>query len=261
MRRLVLVLLVAAVVVTGCRGGNDRRDAVESYIRSVNNAQAHLKPAFTDAQVALRAFAAGRVTEHTAQRLRGGNATMRATRARLALIKPPPEAKKLHADLLRLVGLQSDLALELSLAADYVLALGPAVRPAQEAAGKLGRELRAAKNGKTQVVALRAFADDVSATLNRIDALAPPPAMLPWHVDQRAKLAKSRHDALALADAIERRDSPAVEQALKAFTTPASDTVPRKAQAAAIRGFNDKLRRQERLLARIAREQLALASV
>src|SRR5215216_3619749 len=246
------------MAVAGCRGDDDRREAVESYIESVNRAQAQLKPAFTDAQVALRAFAAGRVTERTAERLRGGNATMRATRARLALIQPPQEATKLHADLLRLVDLQSDLALELSLAADYVIKLGPAVQPAQEAAGTLGRELRAAKTGPAQVVALRDFADEVGATLTNIDALAPPPAMVPWNDNQRAKLAKSRHDALALADAIEQRDAPAVEDALKAFTTPASDTVPRKAQAAAIRGFNSKLRTQERLLTRIAREQLAL---
>jgi hypothetical protein len=142
-----------------------------------------------------------------------------------------------------------------------VLELGPAAQPAQEAAGKLGGELRAAKTGKQQVVALRSFADSVGDSIRRIDALAPPPAMVPWHEDQRAKLAKSQHDAVALADAIERRDAPAVDEALKAFTTPAADTVPRKAQAAAIRGFNDKLRQQERLLARIAREQLALGSV
>jgi hypothetical protein len=261
LRRFVLVVLVAAVAVAGCRGGDDRRAAVESYIQSVNRAQAKLKPAFTDAQVALRAFAAGRVTEHTAERLRGGSATMRATEASLELIKPPPEAKKLHADLLRLVDLQSGLALELSLAADYVLQLGPAAEPAQGAAGKLGRALREAKTGKEQIVALRAFADSVGETVTRIDALAPPPAMIPWHEDQRAKLAKSRHDALALADAIEKRDAPAVQEALKAFTTPAPDTVSRKAQAAAIRGFNKRLRLQERLLTRIAREQLALANV
>lgn len=261
MRGLAFVLLVAAVAAAGCRGGDDRRDAVESYIESVNRAQAKLQPAFRDAQVALRAFAAGRVTERTAERLRGGSATMRATRASLALIEPPAEAEKLHADLLRLVELQSGLALELSLAADYVTKLGPAVRPGQEAARELGRELRAAKTGADQVVALRAFADAVGASLGRLDALAPPPAMLPWHQDQRGKLEKSRRDAAALADAIDERDAPAVEQALEAFTTPASDTVSRKAQAAAIRGFNRKLRRQERLLARIAREQLALGDV
>jgi hypothetical protein len=261
LRRFVFVLLVAAVAIAGCRGDDDRRDAVESYIESVNRAQAKLKPAFTDAQVALRAFAGGRVTQRTAERLRGGSATMRATEANLELIQPPPEAKKLHADLLRLVDLQSGLALELSLAADYVLDLGPAAEPAQGAAGTLGRELREAKTGKEQVAALREFAASVGLTLARIDALAPPPAMVPWHDDQRAKLAKSRHDALALADAIEKRDAPAVEEALKEFTTPPADTVSRKAQAAAIQGFNKRLNRQERLLARIAREQLALGSV
>ena len=261
MRRLVFALLVAAVAVAGCRGDDDRREAVESYIESVNRAQADLKPAFTDAQVALRAFASGRVTQRTAERLRGGSATMQATESSLALIQPPQEAKKLHADLLRLVDLQAGLALELSLAADYVLQLGPAAEPAQGAAGQLGRELREATTGKQQVDALREFAASVGLTLTRIDALAPPPAMVPWHDDQRTKLAKSQHDALTLADAIEEKDAPAVEDALKEFTTPPADTVSRKAQAAAIQSFNKRLKRQEQLLARIAREQLALGGV
>jgi hypothetical protein len=255
-----LVVLVAVVAVAGCRG-NDRRDAVESYIGSVNRVQAKLQPAFRDAQVALRAFASGRVTERTADHLRGGSATMRATRASLALIDPPPEARRLHTDLLHLVDLQSGLALELSLAADYVIKLGPATQPAQQAAGDLGRSLRSAKSGKEQVTALQEFAAAVDASLSRVDALAPPPAMMPWHEDQRARLAKSRGDALALASGIENQDAPAVQRALEAFTTQASDTASRRAQTAAIRTFNKRLREQERLLTRIAREQIALANV
>ncbi|HEV8251464.1 MAG TPA: hypothetical protein VGQ15_15945 [Gaiellaceae bacterium] len=261
MRRAVLVVVAVALVAAGCRGDDDRRNAVESYIESVNRVQAKLRPAFRDAQDAIRTFASGRVTERTAERLRGGSATMRATRASLALIEPPPEARRLHADLLRLVDLQSGLALELSLAADYVTRLGPATRPAQEAAASLGRSLRSAKTGKEQVTALHEFAAAVGGSLARVDALAPPPAMLPWHENQRARLAKSRRDALALASGIEKQDAPAVEEALKAFTSRPSETVSRKAQTAAIRTFNDRLREQERLLAKIAREQLALANV
>jgi hypothetical protein len=83
--------------------------------------------------------------------------------------------------------------LELSLAAGLRDRARAAREPAQGVAdGTLGRELRSAKTGKEQVVALREFADSVGLTLARIDALAPPPAMVPWHDDQRAKLAKSR---------------------------------------------------------------------
>jgi len=258
-RATVLVLVATALVATGCRD-DSRRDDIESYIRSVNRRQAQLKPAFEDAQQALRAFAAGRVTKRTAEQLRGGSATMHATGASLALVEPPPEARRLHADLLRLVELQGRLALELSLAADYVTKVGPATRPAQVAASTLGRELRSAKSGADQAAALREFAASVGDSLTRLDLLAPPPAMLPWHDDQRARLAKSRRDALALAAGIEQQDEEAVERALKEFTTRTSDTASRQAQAAAVKAFNTRLREQERLLVRIARERGALAN-
>jgi hypothetical protein len=257
-RATALVLLAAALAATGCRD-DSRREAVEDYIQSVNQRQAQLKPAFEDAQQALRAFAAGRVTGRTAERLRGGSATMRATHASLLLVEPPPEAERLHADLLRLVDLQAGLALELSLAADYVTKLGPATRPAQVAASTLGRELRSARSGAEQAAALREFAASVADSVTRVDLLAAPPAMLPWHADQRARLAKSRRDALALASGIERKDTEAVERALREFTTRPSDTATRQAQAAAVKTFNKRLGRQGRLLVRIARERGALA--
>ena len=252
----------AAVVIaaTGCRD-DSRRDAVETYIQSVNRAQARLEPAMRDAQQALREFASGRVTPTTAERLRGGSATMRATQASLARIEPPQEARALHDDLLRLVDLQSGLALQLSLAADYVTRVGPAVQPAQQAAARLGRELRSAGSGGQQATALREFAASVDDSLRRIDLLAPPPALVPWHDDQRKRLAKSREDELALATGIEERNAGAVNRALKAFTTRPPESATRASQAAAIKAFNRRLQQQERLLARIAREQTALAGV
>jgi hypothetical protein len=142
-----------------------------------------------------------------------------------------------------------------------VTELGPATQPAQVAAATLGRELRSAKSGTGQSAALREFAASVGASIARVDLLAPPPAMLPWHDDQRTRLAKSRRDALALASGIEKQDAKAVERALKEFTTRPSDTAARQAQAEAVRAFNRRLREQERLLIRIAREQGDLANV
>jgi hypothetical protein len=259
-RAAALLLVAVALAATGC-GGDSRRDAVESYIQQVNRTQAQLRPAFRDAQAALGAFAAGRVTPATVASLQGGNATMRATRASLALLDPPPEARKLHADLLRLVDLQARLALELSLAADYVTKIGPAVQPAQVAAADLSRHLRAAKTGADQVAALREFAAAVDDSLLRVDALAPPPALLPWHDDQLARLGKSRRDALAIADGIEQRNARAVERALKAFTTSRPAAPARESEAAAVKAFNRRLREQEALLRRIAREQGDLVGI
>lgn len=259
-RAAALLLVALALAATGC-GGDSRTDAVESYIQQVNRTQAQLRPAFRDAQSALGAFAAGRVTPATVASLQGGNATMRATRASLALLDPPPEARKLHADLLHLVDLQARLALELSLAADYVTKVRPAVQPAQTAASALSGQLREAKTGDDQAAALREFAAAVEDSLNRLSALAPPPALLPWHDDQRARLAKSRRDANAIADGIEQRNGRAVERALKAFTTSRPAAPARESEAEAVKTFNRRLREQERLLRRIAREQGELRSL
>lgn len=258
--RLPLVLLVAlAVVLAGCRDGDQRREGIEEYIERANRTQAQFDLAFRQAQQSIRAFAAGRATGRTAERLFQASSTIRASRGSLALIEPPPDARSLHADLLRLLDLQARLALEVGLAAEYTTHVAPAIRPAQTAARALARELRSAATGDEQAVALDSYAKAIDAALTRFDALAVPPFLRPWHEDRKERLAESRREALGLAVGIRRRDAGAVRRALDAFTTSEPEDALRRAQTEAVKEFNRLLDRQERLVNRIAREQAELA--
>jgi hypothetical protein len=257
MWRLAAVLALLLVVLAGC-GGDGRRDAVEEYIERVNDAQSQLEASFTEAQKAIRAFASGATTRRTAERLRAASATMRESRASFVLIQPPPEARALHRDLLALLDLQARLSLEVSLAADYTRAVGDAIRPAQIAAATLGRELRSVETGDEQAVALSEYAGALGRALDRLDGLAPPPFLSPWHDDRRRRLSASRQGALTLAAGIRDRDSVAVERALEAFTTAAPEDALVEAQTAAVKAFNRLLDEQERLVDRLAREHSSL---
>lgn len=244
----------------GCGGGGDERAAVEDYIRTVNRAQAAYTPAFGRARWALGEFAQGRANANTARLLRGTWETMRNVKADLTVLRPPEAAAALHADLLRLVDLQAWIALELSLAAEYLPAAERAIRPADGAADTLRRALADAGDGAAQADALRAYAGRVQAVVEALAALAPPPVLRGWHDGELAQLRASRRLALDLAGGIDAGDDAAVQEALRGFREASPDArAVAKAQVDAVRAFNRRLGEQEDIVLAILRRRAALA--
>lgn len=248
-------MLVLLTLVAGC-GGDKRRDAYEDYVAAANTAQAQFTPGYRSAVAAIRGFGSSSDPARTAARLREAAATVRASRASLALLHPPPEARAMHTDLLRLLDLQARLSQELSLAAEYIPAVARALTPPEDAAVRLRRAIRAAADDDQQRAALAGYAAEVQGSIDELDALAPPPVLVPWHRTQAARLEAAQALASELAAGIAAKRADAVERALRAYASAApNDPALQRAQTAAVRAFNGEIRRQQRLYQRIAREQ------
>jgi hypothetical protein len=250
----VLVLLALAA---GCGGGGDnRRAAYDDYVIAANRAQAQFTPGYRSAVAAVQGFGARSQSPRTAARLRDAAATMRAARASLALLRPPAEARGMHRDLLRLLALQARLSQELALAADYIPEVARVLTPSEDAAARLRKGIRAADNAAQQRAALERYSAELQEAIDGLDALAPPPVLIPWHQAQLGRLEAGRALAGQLAAGIAARRVDAVDRALRAYANAApDDPALARAQTAAVRAFNGEIRGQQRLYARIAREQ------
>jgi hypothetical protein len=258
---LVLPLLVLALLAAGCGGGDKRRAAYEDYVSGVNSAQEQFTPGYRSAVAAVRGFGSGSQPGRTAARLQDAASTMRAARASLALLRPPEEARGLHRDFLRLLDLQARLSQELALAAEYVPAVARVLTPPEEAAARLRTAIKDAGGAAQQRAALERYTADLQASIDALDALAPPPVLVPWHQAQAGRLEAGRALAGELASAIAARRPDGVDRALRAYAAAApDDPALARAQAAAVHAFNGAIRRQQRLYARITREQARISA-
>jgi len=115
----VLTLAVGIAVVLFGRGGDDhtaeRRDAVSAYIVKVNTTQQTLIVELERVSTAYRKLELkGDPTPAELARVDGVERTLTKLRSRFAALNVPVEARKLHAELLQVVDLQTALAREMA---------------------------------------------------------------------------------------------------------------------------------------------------
>ena len=263
MRAAAALLAVLALGLAGCGGGEggERRDAVDAYFQDVNRVHRRFEPAFARANRTLQRYSRnGSATPREIRRLREAVSAMRAARSLLAGLEPPPDAARLHRDLLRLYDLDAALALELSQMAHYLPRVERALAPVRRASEQLRRELAAASTPGAQRAALAHYRDALEAVLLRLEFLAAPPVLHPWHEGQVARVRSARVTAGLLADGIRQEDRRTIDAALERFRALSSpNRSVGRAQADAIRAFNRRLRSSHALIGRIERERQRIA--
>jgi mono/diheme cytochrome c family protein len=153
--------LATAVVLAGCGGSNDaklRRDAVNAYFDRVDRAQAGL---LASAGQIDRAYQSFKLTGNSPSELRElAFARGRVTTAleHVRAVKPPPEARRIHSELLQLLTLQHDAAVELLWIARYQPRFERALVPLAASGKILAADIRAA--AKTKAPAAPSSASD-----------------------------------------------------------------------------------------------------
>jgi len=228
--RLALIALAAALAGCGGDDGDDRREAVSAYIRDANTALQRSAAAFGRADRALRDFSLeGAKAAKSERDLDSALDTLRSVRAALAELRPPVEARKLHADTLELVGVQLELAGDLRGLAGHLPAAARVLRDAEAARAQLQRALESSGTAAEQAAASRAYATSVGRSLADLRALEPPEILADWHAAQLNVLRTSQTLASDLGDALE------TEKSSRARTTRPTRTRPTRIAPTAAR--------------------------
>lgn len=219
MTRLALIAAAAALAAPlgGC-GGESPEDRLEAYVERANAIQADAAPGLQRANQAYSRFASGDLEPDDAPtELAGAETAIRATRAELAELEPPADARTLHSHLLRFLDLNLGLAGETTQLAQYLPRASKAVGGLPKASRLLTRRLRSASGPPGQVRALARYRRSVDRAVRGLRRLDPPPLVASSHEDQVDRLRAIGSLSKRLGSAIRDRDARGVARLLLKF--------------------------------------------
>jgi hypothetical protein len=240
-----------------------RVDEVALYIREVNGVRRGLSDELQRVNEAYELFRAGPAELRAAvPRLDEAVRTVGMFQAGLKAVEPPPEARNLHAELLRLAELESALAEEVRDIGRALPAISAEARKLSNSGRRLIRNLRAADSLAGQAAAFDRYGKDVTGIADRLSALDTP-AVLKASVQSEQKrlrrlvtLANGTRDAL-----VAERPTDATRLSNRLARAASESAVVTRAQREGIEAYTRRVRAlgaQERAVER-ERERLAAA--
>jgi hypothetical protein len=258
---IVAGLLAAATGLVACGGdGEGPRDRVATYIKHANAIQRAYAPQLKRANAAYVSFSRSQGSDDSAvAALTGARGDVRRVRAEVRRLEPPAQARRLHAQLLRVFDMNVYFADETARLAAYQRDSQSATAPLARIDRRLRSELRTARAPKAQERALGRFAAGLGAALRRLDALAVPRVLAPQHEAQVRRLTSIRRLAVELRTALRKQQAERVARLVKAFrgngrAPSASTALTRRALA----DYNRRYRALAEANADLAREQARL---
>ena len=256
--------ILALLVLTGCGSSakDKRRDAVNEYLGRVETIQQRFRPAFEIANQAYRDFASGKGGKTRLQRLRGAEVSIIGARNSLEQLKPPPDARKLHRQLLQLYDLDAALGLEAITLQQFL----PGVRQVLDDLTRVNKSYRKNLSETTtagqQADALDAYANAVAAVVKEFQRLGPPPALSPWQNAQVTRLEQIVSSAHLLGKALRVGDRPAADALIKRFQfLLAHQPNVSQAQHDAVKAYDERLVGITKLQGKIAAEHQRLQNL
>jgi hypothetical protein len=260
--RLALAGLTVVLLVSAC-GGGQRRETVVGYIDKVNTVQTEMRRPLVQVVRAYRDFGrkGGPTLAKLEPRLVRSEATIRDVDQKLKRLQPPPDARRLHALLIRLVGAEADVAHEVVQLAQFSPRFSAALRPLAPASSKLRASFATAKKAKQQADALDLYASALADVLNRLRPLEAPPAFAPALEGQRTTLRRVQVSATKLAEGLRKKRRTALPTLIQGFTNAglaSRGLSAQRARIAAIKGYNSRVAALGALARKIDQERLNL---
>lgn len=258
MRLIALVGVALAAALAGC-GGDDRRDALDVYVAKANSIQRQSAKDLRQANETYVAFSRSKIKgDEAVGRLETARDNIEKAEDRLAELKPPDVARRLHVRLLRVYSLNADFAGQTALLARYLQAAERALAPLDTANRRLRRGLRS-RDSDDQARALGGFVKALDRTLRSLRAQEVPLVLVPTHGDQVRRLADTRRVSDLLRSALEDQDAERVASLLKRFRNLSTARKPRTALARqAIRQYDRRYKQLNEAYAEVTREQRRL---
>ncbi len=259
MRRARIGIVAALVVLlAGCGGGggHPRRDAVNAYFVRVDTAEAPLLNRRIAVNNALRTFSMRTNPPAEVKALQQAQTQLLAAERRVGAIKPPADARKIHADLLALLRLEASLTGDLLLTTSYTPQFKEALAPTAPAGTALAKQLHAAKGWTAQADAFATYRAALEPVVAQLDTLHAPPVLAPTLKGERAALRRRVELSATVEAALRKKDAKAANAAISSLFAIGSDAVrTRNAEIAAARAYNARIGRISVLTAAVARER------
>jgi hypothetical protein len=257
-----VVLVAATVIVAGCGGANHtRRDAVNAYFDRVDAAQVQIRLQAGPIEKAFAKFSTVHNSKSEMRALASANVMLDRTWVKLKRVRPPADARRVHADLVNLYGLEADVARELVAMTHFVPRYDALLAPLSPAHTTLAGDLKTAKGFKQIAAAFERYRLSLAGVLAQLRRLSAPPTLRPALEAESAALARSVGLCSSIEKALERhnaKQTAAGITALSGLGTQTSAARVRNQLAAAAKAYNTRLARISSLTVKIGRERNAL---
>ena len=256
-------LLAVVVLASGCGGHSKQRAAVSTYFTQVDNVQLALRAPLLAVEQAYKDFGRknGPTLTQIEPRLVRAEVTLREVGKRMRALQPPPDARTLHAMLVRLVNDESEIGHEMVQLAEFSPRFSTALAPLSPAGARLRAGFKSAKKATAQAEALDAYADALAGVLRKLRALEAPPAFVPTLESQRRTLGQVRATALSLAEGLRANRRTGLPALIQRFTNAglaSRSLAAQKARIAAITAYNNRITALDRLARQIDLERVRL---
>ena len=257
--RAATVLVFAVVVLGSCGGEDDERARVREFLRQSNAVMRLSADEFEHANRAYSAFARGRLPADEAAVSFGlAERDIRAARRRVARLRPPGDARALHARLVRVFDMNLGFARQTRLLAAYQDSAGATLRRLRRHERNLRTDLADAEGPDAQVAAMERFANGLQRTRRDLRALDVPRLLLVPHADQLRRLGVTYELAHELRGALEAQDEKRVAKLLVRFREQPNARPRPGPSRQAIGGYRQRYQELNRAYGDLAREQARL---
>jgi len=233
-----------ALAVSGC--GGSKNAAVERYAQQVNAVASGMRLQLEQVAAANVAFRSNANLAELAPKLARAERSLATFSARLAALRPPPEAKPVAATLAQLVALERALVAELHDFARFLPAFREALVPYRKAVVAFQRAAHAVKTATAEATVVDAYANALSQPLGALARLSPPAVLAPTYAAEVRVLRSSRATALALAAALRARQTGRAHALLVQLSHDAvsgGSVATQRAQIASVRAYDAKVQR------------------
>jgi len=263
-RRALGLVLLAALLLTGCGSSakSKRRDAVNAYLDRVDRIQTRFTPSFNLANQAYRDFAKGKAGRKQLLRLRGAEVAIIGARNALQQLSPPPDARKLHRQLLELYNLDAALGLEAITLQQFLPGVREVLRNLSRVNNSYRSNLASTTTAGEQATALDSYSNAVEHVVKDFRHLGPPPALRPWQTAQLTRLQQIVDTGHQLAIGLRAGDRTAVTGLIKRFRfLLAHQPNVSQAQHDAVKAYDNRLIGISRLQGKIQAEHQRLQNL
>lgn len=238
-----------------------RTERVNDYIAQANDVQRQLAGEISRVNQAYRKFGGKTPLSQLIPQLRDAERTIVTLRNRVAALEAPQDAQRLHGAFLALLDEDLRAAREVTAMAVYLQRLQTEARPIGPAAARLGKRLSRAQTSEDQVAAFAAYAADVDAVRRRVAKVHAPRPLAPSHAAFVKRLAATSSLTRQLRAAAGRRDAATASSLIARLRVLARPTpATRRAEIAALKAYNERLKRVDERVRALSREQRRLAA-